>query len=569
MTKIITRIQLLASLAAVSVGMLMPVAASAAATTTSAKSSGLAAALLAARHARVVADAPAVTDFYAKALALDPGNTSLLQRSYSAAASAGNMDTAIAAAKKYYEAEKEPLPMAGLLLATGHFAKKEYDQAWPYIDRIKPDSYLGFALPMIRAWALAARNNPDGALAELAPLQSTKELGELFYIMSGLLNETLGRPQDALIQYDLLASRIERQPLSVLRIVTSGYHRLGKSSAAKELVAQYAQARGGNVNFYGIIDSFTDATRYSKKLTPVDGMAEAYFAISQLLTQSNSNGLGDVATAFGQMAIYLQPDLPMGRWILGSTIATRQRFDDSNAVLGLVRKTDPTYLASQMQMVDNFSAMNRIGDALARLQAISREYPALAEIQMAVGNLLRRDQKFTEAIGAYDKAEQLAKKETEENWSLYYGRGIAFERTKQWPRAESDFKRALELNPDQPDVLNYLGYSWIDRGENLKEGRRLIELAYSKSPENGFIIDSLGWAMYLAGEYQNAATYLEKAVALEPADPTLNEHLGDVYWKVGRKNEARFQWRRALTLKPDDKQKATLQAKLEQGLARN
>ncbi len=250
-------------------------------------------------------------------------------------------------------------------------------------------------------------------------------------------------------------------------------------------------------------------------------------------------------------------------------MSARQRFDESNALLSQIRKSDVTYLSSQMQIVDNYEGLGQRGDSLARLQAIAKDFPTVAEVQAAIGNLLRRDQKFAESVVAYDKALQLSTDAAAQDWTIYYGRGIALERTKQWVRAEADFKRALAINPDQPDVLNYLGYSWIDRGENQNEARRLIELAYSKSTENGFIVDSLGWAMYLAGDYSGAVTYLEKAVELEPGDPTLNDHLGDAYWKIGRKNEARFQWRHALTMKPEDKEKTKIQAKIEQGLARN
>ncbi|MSO96738.1 MAG: tetratricopeptide repeat protein [Rhodospirillaceae bacterium] len=537
---------------------------------TSNDGSGLAGALLSARHARATEDSAIANDYYTRALQLDPANTSLLQRSYSAAANAGKIDVAIIAAKKYYDAEKTPLPMTGLLLATGHFAKKEFDQAWPYIDRIPADSYLSFAMPMVRAWGQAAHNTPDAALAELAPLQSAQGLGDVFHIMSGLLNEHLGRDQDALIHYESLASRADRQPLSVIRIIAAGYHRLGKSAEVPGLLAKFNQDRGAGSGLYGMVESLSDKERVPKKITLNQGMAESFFAISQILAQSsNNNGLGDVAIGFGQMALYLSPDLPMARWVLGSTLAARRRFEEANSVLNQSRKTDPAYLASQIQVVQNLEALDQRGDALTRLQAIARDCPAMAEIPMAMGNLLRRDEKFADAVLAYDKAKQLYADAKEENWALHYGRGVALERTKQWARAEADFKRALELNPDQPDVLNYLGYSWIDRGENIAEARKLIELAYSRSPENGFIVDSLGWVMYLAGEYPDAVSQLERAVELEPADATLNDHLGDVYWKVGRRNEARFQWRRALTLKPDEKQKASLQTKLEQGLAQN
>lgn len=533
------------------------------------RNAGLAGALLAARHAGATADTATATAYYSRALEIDPNNAALLMRSYSVAATTGRMDAAIAAAKRYYETEEKPLPLAGLLLSLSHFQKKEYDQAWTYIEKIPADSYLTFAMPMIRAWAQAARGTPDAALAELVPLQTTQGLGDVFHLMSGLLNEHLGRNEDALIHYDALAGRVERQPLSVVRLITAGYHRLGRSADVKALLAKYNNGRS-TAGLYDMLDSLADPARVSKKVTLNDGMAEAYFAVSQLLMQNGGNpAISDVALAFGQMALYLSPDMTIVRWVLGSTLVVRQRIDESIAMFSAIKKGEPAYLGAQIQIVHNLELLGQTKEALAKLQTLAREYPNIGEIPLAMGNLLRRDEKFTDAIAAYDRAIAIYEKDKDIDWSLYYGRGVALERTKQWPRAEADFRRALELNPDQPDVLNYLGYSWLDRGENLPEARRLIELAYSKAPDNGFIVDSMGWAMYMDGDYKGAVAMMEKAVELQPADPTLNDHLGDVYWKVGRRSEARFQWQRALTLKPDDKQRDAIQAKIEQGMASN
>jgi Flp pilus assembly protein TadD len=188
---------------------------------------------------------------------------------------------------------------------------------------------------------------------------------------------------------------------------------------------------------------------------------------------------------------------------------------------------------------------------------------------VAIGDHMRRVKKFAEAVEAYDHAFKLYPQGEPGLWQLYYARGIALERTKQWDRADADFRKALALKPDDAGVLNYLGYSLIDRGIKISEGRALIEKAFKLKPDDGYIIDSLGWAMYLMGETENAVVHLEKAVETNPADPTINDHLGDAYWKAGRKNEAFFQWRRALGLDPDEEQRAGLQQKLAQGLARN
>jgi Flp pilus assembly protein TadD len=186
-----------------------------------------------------------------------------------------------------------------------------------------------------------------------------------------------------------------------------------------------------------------------------------------------------------------------------------------------------------------------------------------------VGDILRNRERFAEAVDVYDRAFERYPNGAPESWAMHYTRGIALERAQMWDRAEDDFKRALKLNPEEASVLNYLGYSWLDRGKNVTEAREMIELALSKKPQDGYIIDSLGWAMFLMGEYDNAVAQLERAVAMNPSDPTINEHLGDAYWKVGRKSEARFQWRRALSMEPETDQAEDIRKKMLRGLAQN
>jgi Flp pilus assembly protein TadD len=152
------------------------------------------------------------------------------------------------------------------------------------------------------------------------------------------------------------------------------------------------------------------------------------------------------------------------------------------------------------------------------------------------------------------------------DWRLYYSRGTALERLGRWPEAEADLQAALKQRPDEPELLNYLGYSWVDRGEHLKEGLAMVQKAVAADPRSGAMVDSLGWAYYRLGDYKKAVEELEQAVELEAGDPEINNHLGDAYWRVGRHDEAQFQWRRVLTLKPDDKIKTSAEAKLASGL---
>lgn len=189
------------------------------------------------------------------------------------------------------------------------------------------------------------------------------------------------------------------------------------------------------------------------------------------------------------------------------------------------------------------------------------------EILDALGNILRSRKLYAEAIPYYDQALGMIEKPERRHWVYYYARGTSYERIKQWPKAEVDLKKALDLYPDQPLVLNYLGYSWVDQGYNLDEGMKLIEKAVALKPDDGYIVDSLGWAHYKQGNFEEAVRYLERAVELRPEDPILNDHLGDALWRVGREREARFQWDQALTLEPEPEDEAKIRKKLKSGLA--
>ena len=183
-----------------------------------------------------------------------------------------------------------------------------------------------------------------------------------------------------------------------------------------------------------------------------------------------------------------------------------------------------------------------------------------------MGSLQRSAKKFEDAAASYDKAIELVGTPDRSNWTLFYFRGICFERAKQWPKAEADFKKALELFPDQPLVLNYLGYSWVDQGVNLDEAFKMLRRAVDLRPSDGYIVDSLGWAHYKLGHYQEAAEELEKAIDLKPADPVVNDHLGDAYWRVNRRIEAHFQWNHARDMRPEPEDLPNILKKIEFGL---
>jgi Flp pilus assembly protein TadD len=297
-------------------------------------------------------------------------------------------------------------------------------------------------------------------------------------------------------------------------------------------------------------------------------MAEAMFAASEMLLMNDPNELrAQVSTAYAQTALFLNPNMDIARRFIGSTLAARGRYAESTEVLTKLKKAAVGYYDVQMQIAENYIRLEKPQDALAVLHSLLKEKPEWSEAHVAIGDIQRNEKKYGDAVSSYDNALKFASADRPENWAIHYSRGIAHERAKNWDAAEKDFKKALELRPDDPNVLNYLGYSYLDRGVKLNEARKLIEDAYKQRPNDGYIIDSFGWALYMNGEYELAVQSLEKAVEASPSDGTINEHLGDAYWKVGRRNEARFQWNRALSLEIEEPQRVSIRTKLERGLA--
>ena len=224
------------------------------------------------------------------------------------------------------------------------------------------------------------------------------------------------------------------------------------------------------------------------------------------------------------------------------------------------------YLSSEIGRAETLIAAEKPEAAIEVLKKLTLIYKDNSRVFMSLGDAYRGQKKFTLARGAYDKAQTLIGKPNSSNWFLFYTLGICNERLGNWPRAEMNFRIALDLSPNQPLILNYLGYSLVEKNKNLEEARGMIEKAVAARPNSGFIIDSLGWSLFTLGKYEEAVKPMERAVELMPDDPIINDHLGDVYWKVGRKREARFQWRRAISFEPTQKELIRIRKKLEIGL---
>ena len=296
---------------------------------------------------------------------------------------------------------------------------------------------------------------------------------------------------------------------------------------------------------------------------PAAGAAEGFYTAAAVLGRDDA---AEVVEIYLQIALHLAPRRDAARMMLGELYESRRRWADAIDTYRRVPANSPLAEQARLRQAWAVHSDGRTEEAITQLRAATDERPQAIDALVMLGDMLRGKERYGEAADAYGRAIGRVPQPNNRHWTLFYTRGIAFERSKQWPRAEADFQRALQLSPDQPLVLNYLGYSWVDRGERLDEARRMIERAVELRPNDGFIVDSLGWVLYRLGRFEEAAVRLERAVELQPDDPVINDHLGDAYWRVGRRVEARFQWERSLNLKPEPEARNATQRKLVEGL---
>ena len=294
-----------------------------------------------------------------------------------------------------------------------------------------------------------------------------------------------------------------------------------------------------------------------------DGVAEVFYTMASVLQGEAEDGY---TLIHARVTAWLRPDHTEARLMAAGLLESLGQHGLAGEAYAAIPADDPSYHVAEIGRAETLIAEGKVDAALEVLTALTKSHGTLFEVQAALGDAFRRQERFAESIAPYTAAIALVPDAQPRHWSLYFSRGISLERTGDFPAAEADFRKALALNPDQPQVLNYLGYSFVDRGVNLPEALGMIERAVAAQPEAGYIIDSLAWALFRLGRYAEAVEPMERASLLEPVDPVVTDHLGDVYWAVGRKLEARFQWHRALSFAPEEKDAKRIRRKLEVGL---
>jgi Flp pilus assembly protein TadD len=294
-----------------------------------------------------------------------------------------------------------------------------------------------------------------------------------------------------------------------------------------------------------------------------DGMAEVFFSVASALDGESDDSY---ALLYARIAEYLRPDHSDAHILSAVLLERLEQYDLATVAYRAVPREDPAYYAAEQGRADALRRAGREDAAIEVIEQLTRTHADLPAVHITLGDMMRAQEKYAEAIKSYSNALALYQSEGPGQWVIYFARGIAYERENDWPKAEADFRKALVLQPDQPQVLNYLGYSYLEMKTNYDEALDMIERALAGRPNDAFITDSLGWGYYRVGRYQEAVVQMEREVELMAVDPIVNDHLGDVYWAVGRKREAEFQWSRAMSFEPEEKDAARIRRKLDVGL---
>jgi tetratricopeptide (TPR) repeat protein len=501
-------------------------------------------------------------NYFESALAGDPDNLDLLQQLFLLSLASGRYDAALNQAKPL--AERDPdADEARLLLALERVRAHDFAAARGPLGELGDDGVAGLTAPFLDAWAVFGQGGPGATNDALKRLERGESLGPLNAYHSAMLLDLGGRTADAAKTMGE-AMPGGPAPVRIVQAYASILARNGQRDAAIEMVrGQVADDR----ELPALLDLLATLERGGVPEPPFTdapgGMADALLGIAEALHQERGTAR---AIVYARLAIYLRPDLAEASLLIGDVLAEQDNLDGAIEAYDAVAADSPLAYTAKLRTAHALHDLKRPEDAYQALEELADREPTRIEALVQLGDLLRRDELYDRAESAYSGAIKRIAQPKREHWTLFYARGITYERTKRWPQAEADFLHALELEPEQPFVLNYLGYSWVDMGTHLDQAKAMLNRAVELKPNDGYIVDSLGWAHFRLGEYDQAVDELERAVELEPGDPVINEHLGDAYWRVGREREARFQWQRALTLEPEENAVATLEQKLKSGL---
>ncbi|MFW2544167.1 tetratricopeptide repeat protein [Primorskyibacter sp. 2E107] len=497
---------------------------------------------LAGRQASFSGDFKAAAKYYGRAIQFDPTKPELLERALLANISLGEIEKAAALADKLVtEGHRSQLAQ---MATVARDAKNENFEA--VLQAINEQRGLGpLADGLAKAWAQLGMGDMSAALVDFDEVGKMQGLGPFSVYHKALALASVGDFESA---ETLFANESPGGMGMTRRGVMARTEILSQLDRNAEALALLDTAFGKDLDpgleqMRAALED-GESLSFTHVRSARDGLAEVFFTLGSALANENNS---DLTLVYSRLAEYLRPDHVDALLLSAELLDGMQQYDLAIEAYESVPQDSTFSHAAEMGRAEALRAKGDMEGAAAVLKALSESHSELPVVHSAYADLMRQMENFEEAITAYTRALDGFSEVTDRQWFLFYARGICNERSDHWEAAEADFRKALELSPEQPNVLNYLGYSLVEKQEKLDEALDMIERAVAAQPNSGYIVDSLGWVLYRLGRFEEAVAPMERAAELMPIDPVVNDHLGDVYWAVGRKLEAQFMWKRALS----------------------
>lgn len=504
----------------------------------------------------------AAAQLFRDALAGDWENPQVVERAFIAFAANGDIEEAADTASRV-ASDAPQHDLAQLIIAARALKEGRYSDTISELEAASPASFAGITGALLHAWALVGDGRADEAETLLDELA---EAGlEDFLVFHRALMAEVSGDNAAAIDFAAVSYEADSQVARIVEAYVRMLGNAGRFDEASRVLTAFERQGLSHPLVTAIADDIAAKRRPGAFATSAQvGAAEMFHGIGVALARDGSQ---DISLVFLQLGLYLDPNADIIALVLGQLYDRAGAHDAANALYDRVPAASPMKPTAVVRVAENLAAKGDRDEALRRLGNIVVANPEDIEALSVLGDLQRTAERYGDAAETYSRVLDITGGDRPGDWRFYYVRGIAYERNKEWPKAEADFKRALELRPDQPQVLNYLGYTWVDMGVNLDPALEMIEKAVAAAPNDGYIVDSLGWAFYRLGRYDEAVEALERAVQLRPNDPEINDHLGDAYWRIGRQLEARFQWTIAAHVDEEDGDvKERVKPKLANGL---
>ena len=426
-----------------------------------------------------------------------------------------------------------------------------FDAAIENLDKIKDKSYQQVIVPLFKAWLYTAKDEKEKALEQLEILKNEKENLTLYHMHKGMINDYFKDIESATADFNTIISN-KNLDLSYrsLQIITNFYIRNNQSKKAIDLIKSFSEKSSNTKVFISLLET-TDDVDKNRTIplikNPQQGLGEALFYIGSAFLGFQA----DIAQIFIALSLYLNPENDIAIITSADIFEKSDRIDDAIHQYNKLDHNSPLYYMAKLKISSILMENKKYDESLENLKNMLKQYPDDYSILFNLGEVSRITDNNKEAIKYYNSALKNISDKQDDDWTVYYALGMAYDRNNQWPEAEKVLKKALTISNRHPFILNYLGYMWLENNQNYNEALYMIFEAYQQNPESGHIMDSMGWALYRMGKYDDALKVLEKAAEYLPANAVVCDHLGDVYWQTGRKSEAKYQWQHALALKED------------------